>query len=76
MTIQQRNHVNQLIQDLAKSKGRPASQIRKEMREAIDAAWQTSDPAAQARQRQLFPEGKPSLELFILRLAGMLPPAQ
>lgn len=74
MTIQQKRHINQLIQKMAQDQGRPVSLVRKEMREAIDAAWQTEDLAARERQQQLFPEGKPSLELFVLRLAGMLPP--
>lgn len=76
MTNQQRAHIDQLIQKYAQSKGKQVSQIRKEMRIAIDAAWETEDLAARARQRQLFPEGKPSVELFILRLAAMLPSLQ
>ena len=42
------------------------------MQEALDEAWATADPAAKQRQQQLFPDGKPSLEQFIVTLAGEL----
>ena len=37
----------------------------KEMRAAIDDAWNNPDPAVRARQRMLFPDGKPSPAEFI-----------
>lgn len=45
---------------------------RKEMAAAIDEAWATADPAAKARQDQLFPGGKPTPEQFIATLGTML----
>lgn len=45
---------------------------RKEMAAAIDKAWATTDPAAKARQDQLFPGGKPTPEQFIATLGTMI----
>lgn len=41
----------------------------KEMQAAVDAAWDNPDPVARARQRQLFPHGKPSVPEFIRVMA-------
>ena len=48
--------------------GESELQIRKDMQEALDAAWATDDPAAKKLQEELFPDGKPSLEQFIVTL--------
>ena len=40
-----------------------------EMQAAIDAAWASEAPEARELQRELFPEGKPSVELFVARMA-------
>lgn len=48
--------------------GQSEEQIRKDMQEALDAAWATDDPEAKALQEQLFPGGKPTLEQFIVTL--------
>lgn len=45
---------------------------RKEMAAAIDEAWATTDPAAKARQDQLFPGGKPTPEQFIVTLGSRI----
>lgn len=37
------------------------------MQEALDIAW--SDPDGAEFRERLFPEGKPSLELFVARVA-------
>lgn len=49
----------------------PISEVLSDCNKAIDAAWATSDPAAKRRQETVFPEGKPSPEIFVARL-GML----
>lgn len=36
-----------------------------EMQKAIDAAWDTKDELALKRQKELFPNGKPTVEEFI-----------
>lgn len=48
--------------------GESELQIRKDMQEALDAAWATDDPAAKELQERLFPGGKPSLEQFIVTM--------
>lgn len=40
---------------------------RQAMQEALDIAW--SNPDGEALRERLFPEGKPSLELFVARVA-------
>lgn len=39
-----------------------------EMQRAIDAAWNTKNPDAIAFQNRYFPEGKPTVELFLKRM--------
>jgi len=39
-----------------------------EMQRAIDAAWNTKNPDAIAFQNRYFPEGKPTVELFLERM--------
>lgn len=48
--------------------GESELQVRKDMQEALDAAWATDDPAAKKLQEDLFPDGKPTLEQFIVTL--------
>lgn len=40
-----------------------------EMQRAIDAAWASDAPECRRMQEELFPEGKPSVELFVARMA-------
>lgn len=40
----------------------------KAMQQAIDVAWQ--DPAGAELREQLFPEGKPTVDLFVARVAA------
>lgn len=57
---------------VAERQGKSAAEVRREMQKAIDAAWATDDPAVQQRQRELFPEGKPTVEQFMARCAAHL----
>ena len=43
---------------------------RLETQKAIDAAWDTTDPDTIAFQNQHFPEGKPSVDLFLKRMTA------
>lgn len=61
-----------VIRVVAAKEGVSVAEVRRKMQEALDEAWATADPAAQQRQRELFPDGKPSLEKFLLTLAGEL----
>ena len=56
-----------IFQLIAKQHGVSPKHVRAEIQKAIDAAW--NDPQGRAEQQRLFPEGKPSPELFITRLA-------
>lgn len=52
--------------------GQTPEQVRRDMQEAIDAAWNTDDLAAMKLQRELFPDGKPTPEQFIATVAKHL----
>ena len=58
------------IRETARRTGKTPKQCLADMQEAIDAAWETTDPAAQAYQKQLFPAGKPTVEEFIAVLGA------
>lgn len=44
--------------------------VRREIQAAIDAAWDTDDLGALKLQRELFPNGKPTPEEFIVVVAA------
>ena len=52
--------------------GEAPEDVRREIQAAIDAAWDTEDPAAITLQRELFPYGKPTPEQFIATVAKHL----
>ncbi len=58
-----------VIRRVADQYGVAVSEVRREMQAALDAAWDNPDEQVQEQQRRLFPEGKPSLELFLVTLA-------
>jgi hypothetical protein len=41
----------------------------REMQVALDAAWSNPEPAIRAKQRQLFPNGRSSVDEFIRVMA-------
>ncbi len=43
--------------------------VRDEMQKAIDVAWDTKDELALKRQKELFPNGKPTVEEFISKIS-------
>lgn len=49
--------------------GETPEEVKASMEEAIAAAWASDDPAAKALQAELFPDGMPSPEEFIARIA-------
>lgn len=61
-----------VIRQVAEQQGLSTAEVRREMQLALDEAWATADHGAQQRQHELFPDGKPSLEQFIMTLAGEL----
>ena len=59
------------IKKTAKNNGVSEQHVRDEMQKALDAAWSTTDEEALKRQRELFPDGKPTLEEFIRKVSQM-----
>lgn len=49
--------------------GETTDHVRQDMQAALDAAWDTDDLAAMKLQREFFPDGKPTLEQFIVIIA-------
>lgn len=61
-----------VIKKTAKNNGVSEQHVREEMQKALDAAWNTTDEAAMKRQKELFPNGKPTLEEFIQKVSRMV----
>jgi len=64
-----KNQPEGLFEKLAAQYGVSVGEVAREMQAAIDTAWDNTDPAVRARQRALFPNGKPSIEEFIRVMA-------
>lgn len=61
-----------VIKKTAKNNGVSEQHVREEMQKALDAAWNTTDEAAMKRQKELFPNGKPTLDEFIQKVSRMV----
>lgn len=64
--------IEDIVARIAEQEGQSPADVRRAMQEALDEAWASNDLATKRRQRELFPDGKPSLEQFILTLAAGL----
>lgn len=60
-----------VIKKTAKNNGVSEQHVREEMQKALDATWNTTDEAAMKRQKELFPNGKPTLDEFIQKVSRM-----
>lgn len=60
---------SQLLEEIAKQYGVSMSEVRADMEKLIDEAWDNADETARAEQRKLFPNGKPTIEEFIVEMA-------
>lgn len=60
----------QIIRDVAENDGQTEAEVRKQMQALLDISWSQDDPGMRAKLDALFPDGKPSLEEFILILSG------
>lgn len=58
-----------IIQKVADNNDATRQEVYKEMQRAINAAWNTTDELASKRQKQLFPNGKPTVEEFTAVIA-------
>lgn len=61
-----------IIKKVARQHGVSESHVRAEMQRALDEAWESDNPITKQRQRELFPDGKPSVEEFILTVARQI----
>ncbi|MDR0287784.1 MAG: sporulation initiation factor Spo0A C-terminal domain-containing protein [Clostridiales bacterium] len=64
-----KNQPDGIFKQIAAKYGVSVTEVVREIQVAIDAAWDNPDPAIRARQRELFPHGKPSVEEFIRVIA-------
>lgn len=60
-----------IIYALAKQKNIPEAELRREMEDALEQVWRQIEESGKGER--LFPEGKPSLEVFIIRIAELFP---
>ena len=60
----------QIIRNVAENNGQTEAEVRGQMQALLDISWSQDDPGTRAKLDALFPDGKPSLEEFILRLSG------
>jgi translation initiation factor 2 alpha subunit (eIF-2alpha) len=58
-----------LFEQVAEKFGISTNEVVREIQDAIDTAWDNPDPAVRAKQRELFPNGKPLPEEFIRTMA-------
>ncbi|MCL2408199.1 MAG: hypothetical protein FWC96_01090 [Oscillospiraceae bacterium] len=58
-----------IFKKMAVQHGVSVGEVELEIQAAVDAAWENPDPATQARQRELFPDGKPSIDEFVRVMA-------
>lgn len=72
MTIRDQIRAKVAIRKLARKEGVHSEDVRKEIQNAIDAAWDNQDPAVKWQQLQMFPAGKPTPEQFIARVARQI----
>lgn len=59
-----------IICSLAEQKNVPELELRREMNQALEQLWGQAEEYEELQR--LFPEGKPSLEMFIVRIAGLI----
>ena len=58
-----------VFEQIAAQYGVSVSEVIRDIQVAVDEAWDNPDPAIRARQRQLFPNGKPAVDEFIRVMA-------
>ena len=61
-----------LLEQIAAQNGVSVDDVAREMQSTIDATWNNPDPTARESQRKLFPNGKPSIDEFILVVARQI----
>lgn len=77
MTVEEKQRVQNIINQIAWKQGVAPDAVRASMQEALDEAWKRSlkEPATRATWKIYFPANeKPSLEEFISRIALAVDP--
>lgn len=73
MTLNEYVNVKFIIHNLARTEGKPASEIRCEIQKSIDEAWTNKTAETAAAWLKYFPDGrKPSVEKFIVTVGSKL----
>lgn len=62
------NNINELLSSIASRHGVSEDEVRQSLQNVIETAW--SHPWTREKQQELFPEGKPSLETFLQKMAN------
>jgi len=68
-TLDENKELRLILQGVAAQHGVSLEQVKRDIQEAINDTWDNPDPAIRARQRRLFPNGKPTIAEFIYRMA-------
>lgn len=64
--------MDQIYAVVARRHGLDPEHVRREIQAALDAAWDNPDPAAQEKQRCMFPLGKPDVDELLQKLAAIV----
>jgi len=56
-----------ILSEIAHKNGVTLEQVEQDIQDAIDGAW--DNPDFRERQKKLFPDGKPTIEEFIMKMS-------
>ena len=62
----------QILARVAKTSEEPQEKVEKDLQSLLDATWNNETNPAKENLRALFPNGKPTLEEFVLGLASQV----
>lgn len=60
---------NRIYKKVSREADKPIEKVQAEMQKALDLTWENDDPEAKEYREKMFPDGKPSLEIFLKKLA-------
>jgi len=69
MKLDEKQELRLILKRLAEENGVSVEQVKSDIRKAIDETWAIPDSPFKARQRKLFPNGKPSIAEFIYKMS-------
>ena len=62
-------NLNRIYKKVSGEAGEPIEKVQAEMQKALNLTWENDDPEAKEYRNKIFPNGKPSLENFLEKLA-------